>query len=137
VEGGVRWKNLPVAEVAESFPILTLRGIALDDRGEFGHGRIDRDTWGVEAVEAGAVVFRTEVEGVIARSLSNEANLCEVGAATAIRTSGDAEADRVVAKAGLIEDGLKLSKDGGEIALTFSKCQSTGRKGDAGEGIQT
>ena len=43
MEGGIRRQDLAIAEVTESLAIRPLLGEALDDRGEFGHGTINRD----------------------------------------------------------------------------------------------
>ena len=75
MEGGIRGKNLPIAEVAESLSVHSLHGKALDDRGEPGHGVIDRDARREEAIESGAVVLRSQVECVLTGSLTDETDL--------------------------------------------------------------
>ena len=136
MEGGICWKDLAVAEIAEAFAFISLFGKAFDDRGEPDHSIVDRNARREEAIESGAVVLRSQVECVFSGSLTDEPDLRKIRTAATIGTSGDTKADGIVVQTCFIEDVLELAQDRWEVTLTFCKGQSTGRKRNAGEGIQ-
>ncbi len=136
MEGGVLGDDLAVAEIAEAFAFVALEGVALDDRREQRDGVVDGDAGRDEAVEAGAVVLRAEIERVLVRRLADEADLGEIGARAAVGAAGDAQADGVVAQAGFVEDGFEFFQDFGQDAFAFGEGEAAGRQRDAGERVE-
>ena len=87
----------PLPDVA--FAVLPFQCVALDDGAEHVHGAFDGGAGGIQAVEPGAVVAGAEVERVFVRGFSDEADFAEVGAGAAVRATGDAGNDMLVANA--------------------------------------
>ena len=136
MEGGICWKDLAVAEIAEAFAFISLFGKAFDDWGKRADCIVDRDARREEAIESGAVVLRSQVECVFSGSFTDETDLRQVGTAAAIGASGDTKADRIVVQTCFIEDVLEFAQDRWEITLALREGESACRKSDAGEGIQ-
>src|SRR5690606_27494139 len=108
--GGIRRQGdeaCTMQEVAEAFVRLASGRVLRQQRLQRLEDLRFGDVLAVEGVEALAAVVGAEHQVVAARGLADQGDLAQVGTGAAVGAAGDAQQDRCLGQAQLLQDGLQ------------------------------